>query len=129
MSKAKRLRTPAKYRRVLIVDDNADIRCSVAELLGYSDHEVETAASGAEALQVAATFNPHTVLIDIGLPDIDGYEVARRLRREEGGQSRVLIAVSGYGTADDIRKSQDAGFDHHVLKPVHPDLLEKLIQQ
>jgi len=132
--------------RVLVVDDNLDAAETLAELLCLWGYEVETAVDGERGLAAAEQFSPDLVLLDIGLPGIDGYEVARRLRRAElpeapreratpagAGtveQSRlVLVAVTGYGQADDHQRSKDAGFDYHLAKPVDPDSLRELISR
>ena len=97
-----------------------------ALLLTNLGHEVATAFDGPEALEVTRTFAPDVILLDIGLPGLDGYGVAKRLR-EEGLDSLVLVAVSGYGRLDDVQRSRNAGFNHHLVKPVeHQALLELL---
>ncbi len=114
-------------QRVLIVDDNTDISESTAILLTYAGHEVRTAGSGEQALEVAAEFQPTVVLLDIGLPDMEGYEVARRLRRVPKLATVRLIAVSGYDTPEARSRSVEAGFDYHLGKPVDLSALETLI--
>jgi CheY-like chemotaxis protein len=105
------------FQRVLVVDDNTDAVTSLAALLAAMGYETQTACDGKTALAYARSFQPDIVLLDIGLPDMDGYTVARRLREEQ--QTRlVLIALTGYGQKEDIRRAQEAGFDHHLLKPV-----------
>lgn len=114
-------------RRVLIVDDNRDMAESAAAILAASGHEVRTAYDGPAALSRASDFLPDVVLLDIGLPGISGYEVARQLRAS-GGRHAVLVAVTGYGQEADRRQSRDAGFDHHLVKPLEPAALEKIIE-
>ena len=113
--------------RVLVVDDNADAAESIGVLLQLWGHEVRLAHSGEEALQAVSDFHPHVVLLDIGLPVMDGYEVARRLRRELGGEEAVVVALTGYGQESDRRQAQEAGFDHHLTKPVEPEALQELL--
>jgi signal transduction histidine kinase/ActR/RegA family two-component response regulator len=112
--------------RILVVDDNRDTVKSEAFLLSRLGHEVEVAYDGVMALEVAAAFRPDAVLLDIGLPGIDGYEVARRLRAV-GFASEVLIAVSGYGRPEDEQRSRAAGFDRHLVKPVNYEMLVSVL--
>jgi two-component system, chemotaxis family, CheB/CheR fusion protein len=114
-------------QRVLVVDDNPDIRESTGMMLTMIGHEVKSAASGHEALQTAAQFRPHAILLDIGLPDLSGYEVARQLRQMAHVASARIIAVSGYDTPEARDRALDAGFDHHVAKPVTLADLEELL--
>jgi len=111
--------------RVLVVDDNADVRTSLAALLAALGHDVSTANDGAEALEVFAAEAPEAALIDIGLPDISGYEVARRLRERDQGRT-LLIALTGYGRQQDRDASMKAGFNAHLTKPAGLDQLERL---
>lgn len=113
--------------RVLVADDNSDAAQSLALLLEVMGHEVRTAADGAEAVAVAAEFAPNVVLLDIGMPRMDGYEACRRIRRLPGGDHIVLAALTGWGQAEDRRRSREAGFDHHLVKPVEPGALEALL--
>ncbi|HEY1376607.1 MAG TPA: response regulator, partial [Gemmataceae bacterium] len=119
----------AAPRRVLIVDDNVDSAESLALLLGIGGHNVRTAADGPAALAAARDHRPDIVLLDIGLPRMDGYEVARRLRGEPDLPPVTLIAMTGYGQDEDRRKARDAGFDHHLVKPVDPEELARLLAQ
>lgn len=114
-------------RRVLVVDDNLDAREALRFLLEDEGHDVATAADGPQALEQARSFVPEIVLLDIGLPGMDGYEVARRLRSVPECADAVIVAVSGYGQAEDRARSSTAGFDDHLLKPVAPDLLLKIV--
>ncbi|MEW4569687.1 PAS domain-containing protein [Tautonia sp. JC769] len=114
--------------RLLIVDDNRDAAVTLGTLLGkIAGHDVRLAHDGPEALRVAARFEPEVVLLDIGLPGMDGYEVARRLRDTPAGSLALLIALTGWGQQEDHRRSQEAGFDHHLVKPVDSDVIEGLI--
>jgi CheY-like chemotaxis protein len=110
-----------------VVDDNRDAAESMGLLLGLQGHQVRTAHDGAGALTVAEAFRPEVVLLDIGLPGMDGYEVARRLRAQENGARALLIAVTGYGQDEDRRRADEAGFDHHLLKPPDPGAVERLL--
>lgn len=110
--------------RILLVDDNVDAAQSLALLLGMRGYDISTAFSGREALLAAQRMQPHAVLLDIGLPDTDGYAVARELRSTEWGRSMAIIALTGYGQDDDKRLARDAGFDLHLTKPVAPHTLE-----
>jgi two-component system CheB/CheR fusion protein len=117
-------------RRILAVDDNADAAESLALLLGVLGHEVRTAGDGPAALEAAAAFRPDVVLLDIGLPGMDGYEVARRMRDQAGLKETLLVAVTGYGQEEDRRRAEQAGFDAHLTKPAHPnELLAVLLRE
>lgn len=116
-----------KKARVLIVDDNIDTARGMERLLKLTGHETATADDGREALQVARVFRPEFILLDIGLPGMDGYEVAARMREEEWCKNAVIVAVSGYGQDEDRRRSTEAGFDHHLIKPLDHDALLSLI--
>jgi CheY-like chemotaxis protein len=100
---------------------------SLAMLLRVGGHDVRTAHDGPTALQVAEAFRPEAVLLDIGLPRMDGFEVARRLREAEGTRKALLVALTGYGQEEDRRRSQDAGFDSHLVKPADPTALQDLL--
>jgi CheY-like chemotaxis protein len=115
-------------RRVLVVDDNEDAAEMLALVLRKHGHAVELAFDGEDALVTAASSHPEVVLLDIGLPGIDGYEVARRLRSSGSAVRPVLVAVSGYGQPADREHSQEAGFDHHLVKPVAMEKLLPLIE-
>jgi CheY-like chemotaxis protein len=122
-----RMPDPPEHRRVLVVDPCADTVESTALLLGLRGHEVRGASSGPEALEVARDFRPGTVLMEIRLPGMSGLEVVRRLRRGRRGGRPLLVAVTGYGSRADRRRSLAAGFDLHLVKPVEPELLEALL--
>jgi len=119
--------TPTETRaRILVVEDHADSRTMLAEMLGLEGHEVTAVAGGAEALEVARTCTLDAAIIDIGLRGMDGYEVARQLRAALG-DAVLLVAVTGYGQAEDIEQSRAAGFDAHVTKPVSGDELLRVL--
>jgi len=111
--------------RVLVVDDNVDAADSMAILLRFTGHDVRTAYDGPAAIALAHAFRPNVVLADIGLPIIDGYEVARRLRAQF--PKMHLIAISGYGRETEIQQSKAAGFELHFLKPVDPSRIHELL--
>ncbi|MFO1434017.1 MAG: PAS domain-containing protein [Candidatus Competibacteraceae bacterium] len=113
--------------RILVVDDNIDAAESVAMLLELEGYEVRTVHTGAAALALAPDFQPRVILLDLGLPGMDGYEVARRLRANPATQAVKLIALTGYGQAEDRQRSQAAGFDGHLVKPVDPKVLLRVI--
>lgn len=115
-------------RRVLVVDDNSDAADSLRMLLEMRGHIVKTAGDGEEALALVEGWSPDFLLVDIGLPGIDGYEVARRLRERNACRGAVLAALTGYGGADDRRRSRDAGFDYHMVKPVMPEEILRLLR-
>ena len=112
--------------RVLVVDDNVDAAKSLGKLLGLRGHEVSLAHDGPSALAAAAAAPPDLVLLDIGLPGMDGYAVAARLRAA-GHAGAALVAVTGYGREDDLQRSRDAGFDHHLVKPIDFGQLQRII--
>jgi CheY-like chemotaxis protein len=113
--------------RVLVVDDNRDAADSCASMLELSGHQVEKAYDGAQALQIGREFHPQVVLLDVGLPDLDGYEVARRMRASDWGASIPLVAVTGWGKVEDRERAFAAGFNHHLTKPVAPDAVEAVV--
>jgi len=113
-------------KRILIIDDNADASEALAMLLANEGHEVETCLDGVSGISAAATFSPDVVLLDIGLPDMDGYEVSRRLRESGSNRNVILVAVTGYGLPSDHLRSAEAGFDHHLTKPVDYEALIRL---
>jgi DNA-binding response OmpR family regulator len=115
-------------RRVLVVDDDPDTAESLAMVLEASGHDVRTACDGPQALEASREFRPEVVILDIGLPDMDGYEIARRLRQQHPTNRIRILALSGYGRDEDRRLSVEAGFDDYLLKPVNIDHLEALIQ-
>jgi PAS domain S-box-containing protein len=123
------LRSVAGQRRVLVVEDNQDIRESSCDLLSMAGFEVKGVSTGSEALEMAPTFGPNVILLDVGLPGLSGYDVARRLRDLPQFVSTVLIAITGYDTAEARALSAAAGFDHHICKPVNFDELARLLGQ
>ena len=114
-------------RRILVVDDNPDSAASLAMLLTMSGNELCVAHDGLEAVSAAEQFGPDVVLLDIGLPKLNGFDAARRIREQPWGQSMTLIALTGWGQEEDRRKSKAAGFDHHLIKPVDYNTLAKLL--
>ncbi len=114
-------------RRILVVDDSHDAAKSLAMLLRLSGHEVHTAHDGLEAVEAAARLQPDVILLDIGLPCLDGYEAARRIREQERDKGLVLVALTGWGQEEDRRRSEEAGFDAHMVKPVDLDALSNLL--
>jgi signal transduction histidine kinase/CheY-like chemotaxis protein len=116
-------------RRVLVADDNRDAAASLAMLLEIAGHEVRTAHDGQEALALAASFRPDLLLLDIGMPRLNGYEVAERIRQQPWGAAMRLIAVTGWGQDEDKRRSAEAGFDDHLTKPIDPAILPALLRR
>jgi signal transduction histidine kinase len=114
-------------RRILVVDDNPDALHSLAALLGSTGHEVHCAERGEQALEMAEQLRPEVVLLDIGMPGLDGYEVARRMRQRPWGRRVVLIAVTGWGQDSDRRRSGEVGFDAHLVKPVGLERLQQVL--
>jgi CheY-like chemotaxis protein len=112
---------------VLIVDDNDDSAGSMAMLLQIYGHDARVVNDGPTCLDAACEFEPQTIVLDIGLPGMNGYEVARRLRELAQTRGAVLIALTGYGQPEDRRRALDAGFDHYLVKPVDPTDLAALI--
>ena len=117
----------AAPRRVLVVDDNVDAAESLALLLRLQGHEVDTAHDGPAALRKAGAFRPEVVLLDIGLPGLDGYQVASRLRRRQRTKGALLVALTGYGQEEDQNRAFQAGFDRHLTKPVDPRVIYELL--
>jgi CheY-like chemotaxis protein/nitrogen-specific signal transduction histidine kinase len=113
--------------RILVVDDNRDNVRSLEMLLRLPGHDVHTAYDGLEAVQAAAAFRPDVVLLDIGLPKMNGYEAARHIRQQPWGRGMLLVAMTGWGQEEDKRQAREAGFDHHLTKPVDPADLERLL--
>ena len=114
-------------QRILVVDDNRDGADSLSEMLKIMGNDTRTAYDGQEGVDVAGAFRPDVLLLDIGLPKLNGYEACRRIREQPWGKDVVLIAVTGWGQDDDRRRSQEAGFDHHMVKPVDPQALIKML--
>lgn len=118
---------PSSRCKILVVDDNRDAAMSLAMMLKLMGNEAKTAHDGLEALAVAAIFQPDLILLDIGMPKLNGYETAKRIREQPWGKNVMLVALTGWGQEEDRRKSDEAGFDSHMVKPIEPALLEKLL--
>jgi CheY-like chemotaxis protein len=114
-------------RRILVVDDNRDSAESLALLLSLDGHEIRTAHDGEAAVREAAAWRPDVVLLDIGLPLLNGYDAGRRIRDLPDGKGMTVIALTGWGQDEDLQRSKDAGFDAHLVKPVDPDALQALL--
>jgi two-component system, OmpR family, response regulator len=114
-------------QRVLVVDDNRDAADSLSSLLELFGHEVRTCYEGRSALELIEQYAPDVVFLDLGLPGMDGYEVARELRRHHPEGGPLLVALTGYGADKDKSATQRAGFDRHLVKPVEPEELERLL--
>jgi len=119
----------AQHQRVLIVDDNVDAAESLRLLLGMDGRQIAVSHDGQSALEQAQALQPDVIFLDIGLPGLDGYEVARRLRRIPALSGTLIVAMTGYGQPDDLKRSLAAGFDRHLVKPVDPDAIEHLLDQ
>jgi DNA-binding response OmpR family regulator len=114
-------------RRVLIVDDNEDAAEMLAELVKAWGHSARVAHDGLNAMDVGRVYQPEVVLLDLGLPRVDGFEIARNMRAEPWGSSARIVAVTGWGRDSDRQRSRDAGFDEHLVKPVSVDLLRTML--
>jgi CheY-like chemotaxis protein len=114
-------------KRVLVVDDNIDAAESIAVYLRLEGHEVRTVVDGAQAVAISQVFAPQVAVVDIGLPGMNGYEVARRLRHQDAAPPALLIALTGYGQKEDRVRSQEAGFHHHFVKPADPRIIQSAI--
>ena len=121
------VKTTPKRFRILVVDDNHDSALSLAMMLSIMGHETRTAHDGESAVATAESFLPEVVLLDIGLPKLNGYEVAQRIREQDWGTSMFLIAVTGWGQEEDRQRSSEVGLNVHMVKPVEPSALEKLL--
>ena len=126
--RASATRAASSGHRLLVVDDNKDAAVSLATLLQLQGHEVRVAHDGSSALAAASSFLPKMVFLDIGMPDMDGYEVARRMRQQPGLEAVVLAALTGWGQEEDRRRTLAAGFNHHLVKPPEPMVLERLLE-
>jgi CheY-like chemotaxis protein len=115
--------------RILVVDDNRDAADTLAMVLELAGHEVRTAYDGTDALRLAEVFLPRVMLLDIGMPLMDGYQAARQIRDRTWGKSMVLVALTGWGQEQDRRRTREAGFDHHLVKPVDPQAISELIEE
>ncbi|MFL6665501.1 MAG: ATP-binding protein, partial [Rhizobacter sp.] len=119
----------SKGRRILIVDDNQDAADSIAQYLQLEGHEVKTVGDGAQALSSVPVFAPQIVVLDIGLPGMSGYEIARRMRKLPATRDVLLVALTGYGQKEDQQRAMEAGFDRHFVKPTDPRVLVQLIAE
>lgn len=119
---------PRRFR-ILVVDDNHDSALSLAMMLSIMGHETRTAHDGESAVSTAESFLPEVVLLDIGLPKLNGYEVASRIREKAWGESMFLIAVTGWGQEEDRQRSSEVGLNVHMVKPVEPAALERLLSE
>jgi CheY-like chemotaxis protein len=117
-----------KHLRVLVADDNQDSAATCAALLESSGHEVRIAHSGGEAFELGCRMKPDALLLDIGMPVLNGYQLAQRVRGTPWGRAATLIAITGWGQEQDKRRAMEAGFDHHLTKPIDPGCLETLLQ-
>ena len=122
-----RLPSNAKASRILIADDNADAALSLSLLLKRSGHTVEVAQNGEQALELGGLFRPEVIILDIGMPGMDGYETCRRIRKEPWGSNAFLIALTGWGQDKDVARSQEVGFDRHLVKPTSASALSEVL--
>lgn len=118
---------PKSGRQILVVDDNVDAATTLAIMLKIMGNEVHTAHDGQSGLEAAAEFRPDVILLDIGMPKLNGYDTARRIREQPWGQSVTLVALTGWGQEEDRRKSEEAGFDHHMVKPIETAELHRIL--
>jgi CheY-like chemotaxis protein len=118
---------PVSKQRILIVDDSRDSADSLTMLLQLMGHEVGTAYDGEHAVEAARALQPEVVLLDIGMPKLNGYDACRRIREQPWGRGMFLIALTGWGQEEDRRRTEEAGFNHHIVKPVDPAMLMKLL--
>ena len=115
--------------KVLVVDDNHDAATSLSMLVSLLGHDVRTGFDGVEALDMANEFHPDLVLLDLGMPRMDGYEACRRLRAQPWCAQTVVVAVTGWGRDDDRQRTRMAGFDRHLIKPVAPDVITGILKE
>jgi CheY-like chemotaxis protein len=121
--------TAVQKRRILVVDDNHDSAMSLGMMLKLMGNEIQTAHDGHAAVEAAEQFRPDIILLDIGLPKLNGYDACRRLREQSWSQGTVIVALTGWGQDEDRRRSKEAGFDHHLVKPVEIGDLQKLLAE
>jgi CheY-like chemotaxis protein len=120
---------PQQRRRVLIADDNVDAADTLSMMLQLKGHDVRVVHEGQQAVRVAAEFQPHVVLLDIGMPELDGYEACQKIREQHSTTRPVIVAVTGWGHDQDKQRSQEAGFDAHLTKPIEPGALERFLER
>jgi CheY-like chemotaxis protein len=120
--------SPSGYR-LLVVDDNEDAATSLAMLLRLKGHDVMVAHDGPSALEIASDYRPNLVFLDLGMPQMDGFEVARRLKRMSELENTLVVAVTGWGQEEDRRRTAEAGFHRHLVKPPEPKALENVLAE
>jgi CheY-like chemotaxis protein len=113
--------------RILVADDNRDAAETLGVLLEVMGHTVRRVHDGESAVQETQAFDPQLVLLDIGMPRLNGYETCRSIRAQDGGRRRTLVAVTGWGQPQDVQSAHDAGFDHHMVKPLDIEVLMRVI--
>lgn len=123
------LRNPVNRRSILIVDDNIDILISLEMLLDLMGYMVATASNGFEAIDTARTFHPDLILMDIGMPQLDGYAVAKEIRKQSWGEKIFIVALTGWGQEQDKQHAKEAGFDFHITKPIKMDMLKSVLSK
>lgn len=121
------MQSPSISLRILVADDNTDATASMARVLTMLGHEVKTAINGLEAAEIASEFRPALIFLDIGMPKLNGYEACRKIKDDPWASNAVFVALTGWGQEDDKRKSKEAGFDHHLIKPSNLETLERLL--
>jgi PAS domain S-box-containing protein len=127
LGEASAVKPPPARRKILVVDDNEDAAAMLASVLALDGHETRLAHDGVEAMRAALEYRPEVVFLDIGMPRVDGLDAARWIRAQPWGRDTVLVAVTGWGQADDRRRSEAAGFDHHLVKPASPAAIADLL--
>ena len=120
---------PLTRRRILVADDNSDAASSLGMLLEMMGHEVCIVHDGVEAVEKASTFGPDIILLDLGMPQLNGYEACSRIRAQPSNKGTLIVALTGWTQDDKIKRSQQAGFDFHLIKPVELPALEKLLRE
>jgi CheY-like chemotaxis protein len=115
--------------RILVVDDNEDAAQSLAMLLDVMGHETRIAYDGLQAVALAESFRPHAILLDIGMPKMNGYEASQRIREQPWGKEIMLVALTGWAQEEDVRRAQEAGFDRHLVKPVEAAALRAALAE
>jgi CheY-like chemotaxis protein len=123
----KTVQPPTDALRVLVVEDNLDVARSIQRLLQISGHNVRVVHNGASAMKAALDFAPNAVLLDIGLPDVDGLQLAKWIRQQPALRNVLLVALTGYGLESDKERTRDAGFDHHLVKPMSFQKIESIL--